>query len=265
MEYFYYVDGNRKGPVNAAQLKALAMNGNINENTIIECGDKVSRAGKIKGLTFKSDTTEDFCSSKKPETIPMPKPNVFSHENERQYNQHDKVDYYDDSLEKEGVRLLYCGMALTVAGIALIAIGIYTYYNSWSTMTGNMFFEDGEKIANYPGMIRCAIFTITGAICLVPGIILCFLHSSSFQNIGKSALENDDQTNKETLYSAITYIAAILIICISPILTLLFEYSDILQEAQWDVCRNVWNNISGFVVFIGIILIGVSIKIKNLN
>lgn len=59
MQFFYFVDGERKGPTNAAQLKTLAALGKISKETEIELGDgRRVPARKIKGLVFKGETPE---------------------------------------------------------------------------------------------------------------------------------------------------------------------------------------------------------------
>lgn len=52
MEFYYYEGDQRRGPVNAEQLKAMAKNGIITPDTIIESGGKRLPASKIVGLVF---------------------------------------------------------------------------------------------------------------------------------------------------------------------------------------------------------------------
>lgn len=52
MELFYYQNQKRLGPVNSAQIRALAARGEITPETIVEAGGKSLPAAKIKGLEF---------------------------------------------------------------------------------------------------------------------------------------------------------------------------------------------------------------------
>lgn len=57
MQFYYFIDGERKGPANAAQLKTLAALGKIVKETEIELEDgRRIQARKVKGLTFKGET-----------------------------------------------------------------------------------------------------------------------------------------------------------------------------------------------------------------
>lgn len=57
MQFYYFIDGERKGPTSAAQLKTLAALGKIAKETEIELenGRRIL-ARKVKGLTFKGET-----------------------------------------------------------------------------------------------------------------------------------------------------------------------------------------------------------------
>lgn len=60
MQFYYFVDGERKRPIDAAQLKNLAAAGKIAKETEIELEDgRRIQARKIQGLTFKSETPQD--------------------------------------------------------------------------------------------------------------------------------------------------------------------------------------------------------------
>lgn len=52
MEFFYLDNGQRRGPIDTAQLRALAQQGIITQETVVFCGDRQAKAGRIKGLTF---------------------------------------------------------------------------------------------------------------------------------------------------------------------------------------------------------------------
>lgn len=52
MELFYYHNQKRLGPVNSAQIRALAARGEITPETIVEAGGKSFPAAKIRGLEF---------------------------------------------------------------------------------------------------------------------------------------------------------------------------------------------------------------------
>lgn len=57
MQFYYFVDGERKGPIGTSQLKTLAALGKIAKETEIELenGRRIL-ARKVKGLTFKGET-----------------------------------------------------------------------------------------------------------------------------------------------------------------------------------------------------------------
>ncbi len=60
MRCYYFVDGERKGPVDAAQLKNLAASGKISKETEIELEDgRRIQARKVKGLLFGSETSNE--------------------------------------------------------------------------------------------------------------------------------------------------------------------------------------------------------------
>ena len=66
MEFFYLEKtGEKRGPVNAAQLKTLAANGTITPETVIEAGGRTLPASKVKGLGFVPVT---------PPPVPKPEP-----------------------------------------------------------------------------------------------------------------------------------------------------------------------------------------------
>lgn len=52
MDFYYFDADQRRGPVNAAQLRALAANGIITPDTTIEAGGRNLPARRIKGLEF---------------------------------------------------------------------------------------------------------------------------------------------------------------------------------------------------------------------
>lgn len=52
MELYYYEGSTRLGPVNPAQLKALAARGIVTPDTVVEAGSKKLLASKVKGLEF---------------------------------------------------------------------------------------------------------------------------------------------------------------------------------------------------------------------
>lgn len=57
MQFYYFVDGERKGPIGTSQLKTLAALGKIVKETEIEIeGGRRIQARKVKGLTFKGET-----------------------------------------------------------------------------------------------------------------------------------------------------------------------------------------------------------------
>ena len=82
---FFYLDetGEKRGPVNSAQLRALAYNGDITPDTVIEAvietGGRLISAGKIKGLVFPPPPEEpapdpDPEPEPEPVTVPAPDP-----------------------------------------------------------------------------------------------------------------------------------------------------------------------------------------------
>ncbi|MBR2694129.1 MAG: DUF4339 domain-containing protein [Thermoguttaceae bacterium] len=86
MDFFYFDADQRLGPVNAAQLKALALQGIITPDTVIEAGSKTLPARKIKGLEFGSpapppveevpfdDPAEAETLGSAPDPVPEPEP-----------------------------------------------------------------------------------------------------------------------------------------------------------------------------------------------
>ena len=71
MDFYYMQDGSRRGPVNAAQLKALARQGIITPETQILTGDgRQSHARKIKGL--------EFAPAAVPPPAPEPETDLYS-------------------------------------------------------------------------------------------------------------------------------------------------------------------------------------------
>ncbi|MBQ2790347.1 MAG: DUF4339 domain-containing protein [Thermoguttaceae bacterium] len=60
MQFYYFIDGERKGPVGTSQLKMLAALGKIQKESEVELEDgRRIQARKIKGLTFKGETPEE--------------------------------------------------------------------------------------------------------------------------------------------------------------------------------------------------------------
>ena len=86
MDFFYFAADQRRGPVNAAQLKALALQGIITPETTVEAGSKTLPARKIKGLEFGSpapptvsevpfdDPAEAETLGSAPDPVPAPEP-----------------------------------------------------------------------------------------------------------------------------------------------------------------------------------------------
>lgn len=74
--FYYFIDGERKGPVDAAQLKSLAALGIITEETEIECDGRRVEARKIRGLEFGDKTPVDSerCDDKPAAPTPPPPP-----------------------------------------------------------------------------------------------------------------------------------------------------------------------------------------------
>jgi len=67
MELYYYEGSTRLGPVNPAQLKALAARGIVTPDTVVESGAKKLLASKVKGLEFPPAAP----------SVPPPVPPVF--------------------------------------------------------------------------------------------------------------------------------------------------------------------------------------------
>lgn len=64
MQFYYFADGERKGPVDAAELKNLAASGKISKETEVELEDgRRIPARKIKGLNFESETPDGKSSA----------------------------------------------------------------------------------------------------------------------------------------------------------------------------------------------------------
>lgn len=60
MQFYYFVDGERKGPIGTAQLKTFAALGKIDKETEIELEDgRRLPARKIKGIVFKGETQDE--------------------------------------------------------------------------------------------------------------------------------------------------------------------------------------------------------------
>ncbi|MDR1960416.1 MAG: DUF805 domain-containing protein [Planctomycetaceae bacterium] len=83
--YYYDDDGEKQGPISPAQLKALAANGMITPETMLESEDgRTGKAGKLNGLSFpeppSDDKQEDFAEFDEllqlnvPHTVPVPPP-----------------------------------------------------------------------------------------------------------------------------------------------------------------------------------------------
>lgn len=80
--FYYFIDGERKGPVDATQLKSLAALGIITEETEIECDGRRVEARKIRGLGFGDKTPVDSerCDDKPAAPTPPPPPVYESNE-----------------------------------------------------------------------------------------------------------------------------------------------------------------------------------------
>ncbi len=52
MDFYYLDNGQKRGPIDTAQLRALAQQGVITQETVVIAGDRQAKAGQIKGLTF---------------------------------------------------------------------------------------------------------------------------------------------------------------------------------------------------------------------
>lgn len=70
MELFYYQNQKRLGPVNSAQIRALAARGEITPETIVEAGGKKLPAAKVKGLEFPAPVPPPVPAA--PEPAPLP-------------------------------------------------------------------------------------------------------------------------------------------------------------------------------------------------
>ena len=66
MELFYYQNQKRLGPVNSAQIRALAAAGEITPETIVEAGGKKLPAAKVKGLEFPAPVPPAILSDPEP-------------------------------------------------------------------------------------------------------------------------------------------------------------------------------------------------------
>lgn len=69
MELFYYRDQKRLGPVNSAQIRALAARGEITPETVLEVGGKKLPAAKVNGLEFPAPVPPPV-----PPADPVPEP-----------------------------------------------------------------------------------------------------------------------------------------------------------------------------------------------
>ena len=58
MEFYYYKNGRRNGPIDTAALKELAQNGTIAPDVPVEYDGKIYPARKVKGLEFQKETPE---------------------------------------------------------------------------------------------------------------------------------------------------------------------------------------------------------------
>lgn len=74
MDFFYFDADQRRGPVNAAQLRALAANGIITPDTTVEAGGRTLPARRIKGLEFASPVYPVEEPAPDPEPAPAPEP-----------------------------------------------------------------------------------------------------------------------------------------------------------------------------------------------
>ena len=74
MDFYYFDADQRRGPVNAAQLRALAANGTITPETTIEAGGRTLPARKIKGLEFAPADPPAVYPVEEPAPEPAPAP-----------------------------------------------------------------------------------------------------------------------------------------------------------------------------------------------
>jgi len=74
MDFFYFDADQRRGPVNAAQLRALAANGTITPETTIEAGGRTLPARRIKGLEFAPADPPAVYPVEEPVPEPAPAP-----------------------------------------------------------------------------------------------------------------------------------------------------------------------------------------------
>ena len=58
MEFYYYKNGRRNGPIDTAALKELAQNGTIAPDVPVEYDGKIYPARKVKGLEFQKETPD---------------------------------------------------------------------------------------------------------------------------------------------------------------------------------------------------------------
>lgn len=70
--FYFYADGQKKGPVDASQLRELAKTGAITETTILELDDgRQYRAEKVNGLAFKKSEPQTPTFSPPPQSVPV--------------------------------------------------------------------------------------------------------------------------------------------------------------------------------------------------
>ena len=74
MDFFYFDADQRRGPVNTAQLRALAANGIITPETTIEAGGRTLPARRIKGLEFAPADPPAVYPVEEPAPDPAPVP-----------------------------------------------------------------------------------------------------------------------------------------------------------------------------------------------
>ena len=144
-QFYYYVGADRRGPVNAEQLRAFVAAGAITPETIIECDGKRIVAGKINGL-FPSTTQipvppvteEPFVPAEAPFRVqdePMPQraasqPPQYENKREDFLPKRKKNKLLDTCarLEKYGKSFEYLAYFFLIIGIlAGIGFGYYRF------------------------------------------------------------------------------------------------------------------------------------------
>lgn len=153
MQIYYYKGKDRLGPINPAQLRALAASGSVTPETLVEAGGKVLQAAKVKGLEFPAAVPPVSAPApRQPVPITDPLPEMIPAGTEDPFEGPFRAA--SAALEKSAKNLNQIGWAVVVlwlVGLALAGIAELS-----SDLGGSAFFP--ALLSGIPSGVAASVF-----------------------------------------------------------------------------------------------------------